>query len=101
VPAYTKPFLSYKGKKYKLKDTHVVVGRSSACTIVVGDDKKVSREHCKIESRGPNKWIVSDMGSNSGTRLNGNKITQFVLKVSCSVVVFLFVCSIVSFSRAT
>ncbi len=80
MPAYTKPFLSYKGKKYKLKDTNVVIGRSSACTIVVADDKKVSREHCKVETRGPNKWIVSDMGSNSGTRLNGNKITQFVLK---------------------
>jgi hypothetical protein len=41
VPAYKKPFLSFKGKKYKLKDTNIVIGRSSACTIVVNDDKKV------------------------------------------------------------
>jgi pSer/pThr/pTyr-binding forkhead associated (FHA) protein len=52
-----------------------------------------------VEQRGAGKWVVSDMGnrrkrkhtktdfhqtkkkgSNSGTRLNGNKVTQFVLK---------------------
>lgn len=95
---YTKPMLVIKGRKYKvsgcvvclrgqpltppaqlLKDP-VIIGRSSACTIVIGSDKKVSREHCKVENRGPSKWVVSDMGSNSGTRVNGNKVTQQVLK---------------------
>jgi len=80
VAPFTKPFLSYKGKKYKLVKDAVVIGRSSACTIVVGDDKKVSREHCKIECRGPSKWVLADMGSNSGTLLNGAKCTQHLLK---------------------
>ena len=80
VAPYKKPFVAFKGKKYKLVADSVVIGRSSACTIVVADDKKVSREHCKIEKHGEGKWVVSDMGSNSGTLLNGKKVTRHILK---------------------
>jgi hypothetical protein len=78
--SFTKPFVTYKGKKYKLVKDSIVAGRSSACTIVIADDKKVSREHFKIEKVSDGKWVLSDMGSNSGTRLNGAKVTQHVLK---------------------
>lgn len=80
VMPYGKPFILFKGRKYKLVKDQVVIGRSSACGIVIADDKKVSREHAKLENRGPSKWVISDMGSNAGTRLNGAKITQHVLK---------------------
>lgn len=78
VPAFSKPYVVVKQREYKLKDL-CVIGRSSACTVCITDDKKISREHAKIENRN-GKWVLLDMGSHSGTRLNGMKVTQHILK---------------------
>lgn len=79
-------FCSERETDVLLQDINVVIGRSSACTIVINDDKKasavlfdvfdcclkrlvqVSREHCKVEQRGEGKWVVSDMGNTKRER---------------------------------
>jgi len=56
------------------------VGRSADCDLPLKGDAKVSRSHCKIEPRG-DEYFLSDLGSANGTRLNGEKIGQQVLRL--------------------
>jgi|CXWL01.1.fsa_nt_gi serine phosphatase RsbU (regulator of sigma subunit) len=50
----------------------VVIGRALACDISI-PDLFLSREHAKI-SRGPDGWLVEDLGSQNGTLINGVRI---------------------------
>lgn len=79
--ALRKPYLMCQNprNKWKIVKDCCIIGRSSACGVVL-QDKKISREHCKIENKGGGKWMLQDMGSNSGTKLNGKKVTQSFLK---------------------
>ncbi len=43
-------------------------------------DEKASRRHCTIEPLGDAAWIVRDLGSRNGTKVNDSKIDQAVLK---------------------
>jgi Protein of unknown function (DUF3662)/FHA domain len=52
----------------------VVVGRSSACDLVV-DDPNVSRRHVEIRPDGDG-WTALDLGSTNGTELNGRRIER-------------------------
>lgn len=78
MPPFTKPYVTVGGRKYKIEE-QCVIGRSSACTVCITNDKKISREHVKIEHCN-GKWLLRDMGSHSGTKLNGAKVTEHVLK---------------------
>jgi len=40
------------------------------------DDEKVSRKHAEIGLYGPGAYIVRDLASTNGTRLNGKKISD-------------------------
>ena len=51
----------------------LVVGRSSRAGLVL-PDPVVSREHARL-FREDDAWLVQDLGSHFGTRLNGEKIT--------------------------
>jgi transcriptional regulator with GAF, ATPase, and Fis domain len=53
---------------YELDDESVTVGRSAASTLVVFDPL-VSRQHLAIRRDGDH-WIVEDLGSRNGTRVN-------------------------------
>ena len=55
----------------------VTIGRSKKCTLVL-EDKKVSREHCKLE-RTDGVWTITDCQSGNGTRVNGGKVEAHVL----------------------
>lgn len=50
------------------------VGRSRGSDIVI-EDPTVSRNHCVLLRR-KEGWFVSDVGSKSGTKVNGKKITD-------------------------
>ncbi|MBN2712036.1 MAG: FHA domain-containing protein [Planctomycetes bacterium] len=50
----------------------VILGRGKQCNIVV-QDKSLSRQHCMI-IRGADGYVIKDMNSANGTRLNGAKI---------------------------
>jgi pSer/pThr/pTyr-binding forkhead associated (FHA) protein len=58
----------------------VVIGRSADSDVPLTGDAKASRNHCKIEKR-DKEFVLSDLGSANGTRLNGEKIGQQVLQL--------------------
>jgi len=58
----------------------VVIGRSTDSDVPLAGDAKASRNHCKIEKR-DKEFVLSDLGSANGTRLNGEKIGQQVLQL--------------------
>jgi hypothetical protein len=49
-----------------------VIGRSRECDVVV-DDANVSRRHAEVRPSG-GSWIVRDMGSTNGVKVNGRKL---------------------------
>src|SRR5262249_21245706 len=61
-----------KERIHELIDDVTTIGRSSATTIQVTDEK-ASRNHFRVEKAG-DRFKVVDLGSTNGTRLNGQKI---------------------------
>jgi sigma-B regulation protein RsbU (phosphoserine phosphatase) len=51
----------------------LIVGRGAECDVQI-PDQRVSRQHFRLERRGDELW-VEDLGSRSGTRLNGRPLT--------------------------
>ena len=49
------------------------LGRSRDCEIVL-DDANVSRRHAEVRPSG-GSWIVRDLGSTNGVKVNGRRIT--------------------------
>lgn len=50
------------------------IGRHSACDLTF-PDSRLSREHARIERTG-SEYVVSDLGSSNGTRLNGGGLSE-------------------------
>lgn len=55
----------------------LVFGREEGTDITI-DDKRVSRQHCKIWRDG-NEYKIMDLGSSNGTFVNGQKISESVI----------------------
>jgi pSer/pThr/pTyr-binding forkhead associated (FHA) protein len=55
----------------------LVIGRSVGCDLVL-NDPTVSRWHAEL-IRGDDGWVVRDMGSTNGTRVNGWRIRKAVI----------------------
>lgn len=51
-----------KAKKHKMKKKLLSIGRSHKSDLILDDDKKVSRNHCKISLSAKNVPILSDLG---------------------------------------
>ncbi len=58
----------------------VIIGRSPECDLPVRDIL-LSRKHCVIERLGE-AWVVADLTSKNGTRVNGELIDRHVLRDS-------------------
>jgi pSer/pThr/pTyr-binding forkhead associated (FHA) protein len=56
----------------------VVVGRHRWCDVRI-DSSRVSRRHCRL-SLGRDGVLVRDLASTNGTRINGQRIAQGVLR---------------------
>ncbi|MHA2621021.1 MAG: FHA domain-containing protein [bacterium JZ-2024 1] len=65
---------SHSGKEYLLELPRVVVGRGRACDILL-DDASLAAEHFVIRKE-DGQYIISDLGSEKGTLVNGQKITE-------------------------
>ena len=63
---------------YSLTDEEVTIGREDN-NILVFFDPKVSRNHAKIEKKGKN-YVITDLGSFNGTRVNQEFIKSVKLK---------------------
>jgi Protein of unknown function (DUF3662)/FHA domain len=62
------------GKRFVIAAAGVTMGRSRQCEVMV-DDPNVSRQHAEIRPRG-GSWVVTDLGSTNGSRLNGRRLEQ-------------------------
>ena len=65
--------LRYEGKTAVLRSGGGVIGRSRDCEVVLSD-QNVSRRHAEVRPSG-GKWIVKDLGSTNGVKVNGRRIT--------------------------
>jgi Protein of unknown function (DUF3662)/FHA domain len=62
------------GKRLVIGAAGATMGRSRQCEVMV-DDPNVSRQHAEIRPRG-GSWVVTDLGSTNGSRLNGRRLEQ-------------------------
>jgi Protein of unknown function (DUF3662)/FHA domain len=60
------------GKRTVLSGNRVVIGRSRDCDLTL-DDPNVSRRHAELRREG-SYWIVSDLGSTNGVKVNGRRV---------------------------
>jgi sigma-B regulation protein RsbU (phosphoserine phosphatase) len=67
VPAEGEPY------EHALEGESLVIGRSSRCDLAVSD-RCLSRQHVRL-FKSDDDWMVEDMGSRNGTRLNGSMIS--------------------------
>jgi pSer/pThr/pTyr-binding forkhead associated (FHA) protein len=63
---------------HRLRETVTLIGRSSRCDIVV-EDPNVSRQHAEIRRRG-DSYVIRDLGSTNGTRVNRRDVKQATLQ---------------------
>ncbi len=65
------------GERVPLGEYIVSVGRQQDCTIVLGDPN-VSRRHAEVRPSGDG-FVVVDLGSTNGTKVNGVRVAEHVL----------------------
>ncbi|HYE62135.1 MAG TPA: ATPase, T2SS/T4P/T4SS family [Phycisphaerales bacterium] len=66
-------------KALQVTDGAVSIGRGPDNTIPLIDER-ASRRHCVIELDHQGCWMVRDLGSRNGTKLNEEKVTTAILK---------------------
>jgi hypothetical protein len=66
------------GKRTVLSGSRVVIGRSRECDIQL-DDPNVSRRHAEVRREG-DAWIVADLGSTNGIKINGRRVPEGELR---------------------
>lgn len=76
-----------EGKEYVIYKATTVIGRSEFADIPVFQDPDVAAEHARITTQG-RRHTIQDMGSNFGTSVNGQVISQHeILKDGDQIVV--------------
>lgn len=60
---------------YDLAGTHMTIGRESGNDIVV-QDINASRKHAELRLNTRGIWVISDLGSMNGTRVNGVSVAS-------------------------
>jgi pSer/pThr/pTyr-binding forkhead associated (FHA) protein len=65
------------GKEFLFEQDSVLIGRTPECDVILYD-AGVSRRHCRIFSEGDG-YIVEDMGSANGTKVNGAPVKTQLL----------------------
>jgi len=63
---------------HELRESVTLIGRSRRCDVVV-DDPNVSRQHAEIRRQGDG-YVIRDLGSTNGTRVNRRDARQATLQ---------------------
>lgn len=63
------------GERVALNKAVIFIGRHADCDLVLEDSRKVSRKHCCIAMVN-DSFIVRDLGSMNGVRINGVRIEE-------------------------
>jgi len=66
------------GSEPAIGASRVLVGRTRACDLCLSDTQ-ASKEHVAIELQ-PEGFVLTDLETSNGTRVNGEKVTRAVLK---------------------
>jgi FHA domain-containing protein len=66
------------GKVYSFDRVEITIGRTMDNDVVI-NDPGISRQHMSIRDKG-GAYILKDLGSSNGTKLNGKKIGEEVLR---------------------
>lgn len=66
------------GRQIELPEERFVIGRSASASLTL-DESAVSGQHCALSKRGE-RYILRDLDSTNGTRLNGAPIREARLK---------------------
>jgi hypothetical protein len=79
--------------QFSLQDRHLTIGRQVGNDVVLDSDLRVSRHHAEIQER-DGEWVFRDLRSRNGTMLNGERITESLLrngdKIKIGSAVFVF-----------
>jgi pSer/pThr/pTyr-binding forkhead associated (FHA) protein len=67
------------GETFRLDGDGVTLGRAPDCDVVL-DDRGASRRHARIERAADGGWLLVDLGSKNGTRVNGVAIRSARLR---------------------
>ena len=67
-----------EGKRSVLSGSRVLIGRSRDCDITL-EDPNASRRHAELRNEDGN-WMVSDLGSTNGVKVNGRRVQEAVLQ---------------------
>src|SRR3712207_508594 len=62
-----------EGKRMLVGQGGAVIGRSRDCDIVLSDPN-VSRRHAEIRADARGGWVVHDLGSTNGVKVNGTRV---------------------------
>jgi hypothetical protein len=62
------------GKRTVLSGSRVLIGRSRDCDIQL-DDPNTSRRHAEVRREG-SAWVVADLGSTNGIKVNGSRVAE-------------------------
>jgi S1-C subfamily serine protease len=73
-----------QGQNLSLTDAPQTIGREGDCAIALGDYTGVSRHHARL-LRENGEWIIEDLGSTNGVRVNGQKVRRAVLQLPCRI----------------
>jgi len=63
------------GRSFQIDKPIVLIGRHQECDVSLQSSPKVSRRHCCIVQCG-DRYIVRDLGSMNGVRVNGQRIIE-------------------------
>jgi predicted component of type VI protein secretion system len=91
-----------RGAPITLDKPIMLVGRNPDCDIVLQTSTKVSRRHCCI-AQVYDRYVIRDLGSMNGVRINGQRVVEGDLTPGCQVsvgdVVFSFQVDVTSSSQ--
>ena len=75
MPYFIVDYPGERTEKYPIEQELVMVGRSGDAHLQI-DDKSVSRVHCELKQSTDGTWLITDMGSRNGTKVNGDAVEQ-------------------------
>jgi FHA domain-containing protein len=70
--------LAGEGKRTVLSGSRVLIGRSRDCDVTI-EDPNSSRRHAELRNE-DGRWIVTDLGSTNGVKVNGRRVEEAVLQ---------------------
>jgi len=68
-----------KGQTHELGPAGLTIGRNTDNTIAI-NNPTVSGHHCAISLQDSGEFMLKDLGSTNGTRVNSQEITESILK---------------------